>query len=504
MANIQGGSDTANVVNVGATNTGAYAANVQTPTDSDVAGFATMSAEVDAGLVTGSRYVKELELTKDFRLRTGQDTLLMSHSFGGTVIARDKIQQNDTTMTCAQTNGQLTLNSGLSTTNGQATNIRTYRTFPFFLSTQTWFEWEMAEANPTATNVISEVGVGYCSGVTTQMTDGIIFRRTSGGQLYGVVINNSTDIVTTAITPTSVPGKDGAGTYDATETNHYTIAVHNDEVQWWINDILVLKAYVPAAYGSPSSACNLPFMARVNNVGGGAASAARTIALRGFTAQLGDFATNKPWAHQLAGSGAGADNVQPGTASASTVSRGATATFGHPNSGTARTAGTWTATSAPAINSLGGMYLTPAISTLTSDADYPVFTYLNPAGTATLPGKTLYITGIRVGESVVTTVASTNSIALMHIVLAGSSAAATSTADAAATRQGRVAVLGSHGFGASDAVGTMKNGYQVDFMGGPLIVPPGCYISFVVRPFGTVTSNTLVVSGSVCFIGYFE
>ena len=50
--------------------------------------------------------------------------------------------------------------------------------------------------------------------------------------------------------------------------------------------------------------------------------------------------------------------------------------------------------------------LTPAISTLTSEADYPVFSYLNPAGTASLPGKTLYITGIRVGECVAQAAAS--------------------------------------------------------------------------------------------------
>ena len=100
-----------------------------------------------------------------------------------------------------------------------------------------------------------------------------------------------------------------------------------------------------------------------------------------------------------------------------------------------------------------------------------MFAYLNPAGTATLPGKTLYITGVRVGESVATTVASTNSIVLTHIVAVGSTAAATSTADAAATVAPRATVIGQHGFGASDAVGTMKEGYAVDFSNGPLVVP---------------------------------
>jgi hypothetical protein len=132
-----------------------------------------------------------------------------------------------------------------------------------------------------------------------------------------------------------------------------------------------------------------------------------------------------------------------------------------------------------------------------------VFAFQNPTGTATLPGKTLYITGIRVGEAYVSAAASTNAILLSYIVMVGSSAVATSTADAASTVSGKSTTVGGHGFLATEATGSYKPGFEVQF-NSPLMVPSGHYFHFVVRPFGTVTSNTLVVTSSLAVNGYFE
>jgi hypothetical protein len=149
------------------------------------------------------------------------------------------------------------------------------------------------------------------------------------------------------------------------------------------------------------------------------------------------------------------------------------------------------------------LWTSPAISSLATDVDYPVFAFQNPTGTATLPGKTLYITGVRVGEAYVSTAASTNAIFLSYILMVGSSAAATSTADAATTVAGKSIVIGGHGFSATEAVGNYKNGFEMRF-DAPLMVPAGHFFTFVVRPFGTVASNTLVVTSSLAVNGYFE
>lgn len=477
-------------------------AHVVTPTDIDLAGFTALASEIDDGTVLGTRYLKGLELTEDYRLRIGMDSILFNHSFEGTVIARDRLQQNDNTMTSAQTTGQITLNSGLSTTTGQGTNFRTWRTFPLFGSYSTYGEFWAAIGNPTATNAVTEWGFGFCSGVTAQMTDGVIFRIIGGGTLRAVVINNSVDIATADITITNIPARDGSGSFDLTETQHYVIQVHNDEVDFWINNVLVAHLDTVSTYGAPTQSSYQPIMVRTYNAG--ATSSARTFVWRFLNVGQGEIASNKPWGHQMCGSGGGAYQIQPGTTSGPNVTRGAVASAGWPASVTARAAGTWTATSAPAVNSLGGQWVSPAISTLTSEADYPIFSYLNPVGTATLPGKTLYITGVRWGKTVATAAASTNSINLNYIVGVGGTTSGTAQTEAATVLATRGIVVDTIPFKSTTAVGDYVDGDFMSFEQSPLVVPTGQYVQWIVRPYGTVASNTLVVHGTVAFTGYYE
>jgi hypothetical protein len=501
MAVIDTGSSTAGKANVTTT----YDLQVRTPTTEENAGFAQLSTECDSGAVLVNRYCIAPEATEDFRLRVGTDHTLFNLAFEGTNTPRDRIMQNDTTMTCAQSGGYFRLNSGLSVTTGQATNIRTYRSFPLFGSYPLYVEFWVRSNNNTATGAISEFGVGYCSTTTQQMTDGVIFRLLSGGAMRGLLISSATgsgvDIAQVDITTTNIPSRDGAGSFDISEFNHYIVECGADTCKFWCNDTLLGTLKVPSGYTLPCLAMNQPLMARVNNIAG--ASAARSLDIGFVNVSLGDMNSGKPYGHMMCGMGGSAYNIQPATSSGPTVTRGA-GTAGWPTSATARAAGTWTATSAPGIGSLGGLYTSPAISTLTSDADYPIFAYLNPAGSATSPGKTLYITGVRVGESIATAAASTNSIVLSHIIGVNSVNSVTTGTDSAASAGIRGIPVGAHAFGATDAVGTMKNGYQVDFSSAPLVSYPGSYVHFIIRPFGTVTSNTLVVTGSVTFIGYFE
>ena len=497
MANIHTGSSTAGVANVDAN----YNLQVNLPTDPAQAGGAFIVSQIDDGTVTGSVLAKALESTQDYRLRVGMDTILFNLAFEGTNIARDRIQQNDTTATSAQASGFLTLNSGSSVTSGQGTNVRTYRTFPLFGSYTTYGEFWAREGNPTATNAITEFGFGYVSGVTAQATDGVFFRRLSGGQLRAVIVNNSVDIQTADITPTNIPPRDATGSYDATEVSHYVIAIHNDDAEFWINDTLVAQLHITSTVPSPAQALNQPLFARVYN--SGTASAARSLSIGYMASSLGEALTSKPWGHQMAGQVGGAYQIQPGTASGPTTTRGASPA-GWPTSATASAAGTWTATSAPATNSLGGIWVSPAISTLTSAADYPVFSYQNPAGTATLPGKTLYITGVQWGKTVASAAASTNSVILHYIVGVGSTGSGTAVAEAAAAVAARGIVVDTIPFVATSAVGDFREGGYVDFGQAPLVVPPGCFVQWIVRPVGTVTSNTLTVTSTVSFVGYSE
>ena len=496
--NIKGGNNTTGLANVSST----YELQVVTPQTEADAGFVQISTEMDAGDVLGTRTVVPPECSDDFRLRVGLDQTLFNASFEGTTLLTTLYNQLLTTQTTGQANGFLTLNNTPHTTTTTAAYVRTHRHFPTFGTYPTYLDMWIREANTAATNAISEWGFLFITAQTTQQPiDGIYFRRASGGSLYGVVTNNSVDIATTtAINTTNVPSRDGIGTFDPTESNHYLIVYHNDVARFWINDVMVAELACPAANAQFTSSSNTPVGFRVLNTG--AASAGRQLSVGFINVGFGDQNVNKPWSHALCGMGNGAYQLQNGNTPGPTVKRTA-GTSGHPASGTARIAGTWTATSAPALNELGGLWTTPAISTLASDADYPVFAFQNPAGTAALPGKTLYVTGVRVGEAYVSAAASTNAILLSYILMVGASSATTSTADAATTVSGKSIAIGGHGFTPTEAVGNVKSGFDMRF-DSPLMVPAGHYFVFVVRPFGTVTSNTLVVTSSLAVNGYFE
>jgi hypothetical protein len=495
--NIKGGNNTAGLANVSST----YELQVVTPQTEENAGFVQLSTEVDSGDVLGTRTVIPPECSDDYRLRVGLDQTMFNTTFEGTTILTTTWSQLLTSMTTAQTSGFVVLNSGSSTTSGHAAYIRSHRHFSTFGTYPTYVDMWIRETAPTAVNAISEWGLLYLTAqATTQPIDGIFFRRTSGGTLKAIVTNNSTDVADVTITTTNVPARDGVGTFDPTESNHYLVVFHHDIVRFWINDVLVAEIPCPAAQAQFSASSGNPVGFRVVNTG--TASPARQLSVGYVNVGFGDQNTNKPWSHVLCGLGNGSYQFANGNTPGPTVTR-AGSTYGHPASGTARAAGTWTATTAPALNNLGGLWTSPAISTLTSDADYPVFAFQNPAGTATLPGKTLYITGIRVGEAYVSAAASTNAILLSYIVMVGSSAVATSTADAASTVSGKSITVGGHGFLATEATGSYKPGFEVQF-NSPLMVPSGHYFHFVVRPFGTVTANTLVVTSSLAVNGYFE
>jgi hypothetical protein len=142
-------------------------------------------------------------------------------------------------------------------------------------------------------------------------------------------------------------------------------------------------------------------------------------------------------------------------------------------------------------------------SPLTESADYPVFGYQVPTGTATLPGKTLYITSIRIGESYAGTTSANGPMLLSYIVTVGGTSATTSTSDAATTVAPRGIVVGSQSFPNATSIGTVVPGYEVNFAS-PLVCPAGTFFTFVVRPSGTFTANPLFVNGSIAVNGYFE
>ena len=459
---LQGGNSSSNLVGSLANVNSLQELSVTTPvTGLTAAGFVQLSAEVDAGDATKYRTVLPLNASDDCRVRVGVDQSIFNSTFEGTTTLTTQWFSASTITTLGQANGFYNLNNTVLNTSGAAVWVRTWRQFPVYGTYPTYLDMWIREGGYDSTNTISEWGFLYTITYTSiPNLDGIYFRRTSGGQLYGVVTNNTIDMEVLILMTGNVPSRDGDGLYDPAKTNHYLISIHNDIVRFWINDALVGEIKCAASQSTHTGSSTLPVGFRVLNTN--TASAGRQLSVGFVNVGYGDQNVNKPWSHAMSGSGGGSYQTQQGSAAAATVTRGINSS-GHPTSGTNRIAGSWTGTSLPALNSLGGLWTSPAITTLATEADYPIFAYLNPAGSAALPGKTLYVTGIRIGDTNVAVVAATNPIFLSYIVMAEASAANTSTADAATTTSGKSTVIGGHGFGATDAVGTMKPGFTIDF-----------------------------------------
>lgn len=464
-------------------------AKINMPLVIEQAGYAALASEIDDGTALGTRTLKQLEASEDYRLRIGNDQPVMNMSFEGTTIPQGHIQQNLSSFAVVQASGFLTLNSGNSTATSQGGNIRSYRTFPLLGSYTTYFEIWAREANETATNAVSEWGAGYFSGISVTPLDGIFFRRTSGGQLKAVINFNGTE--TEAIIDTSaVPGRDGSGVFSAAECNHYIVAVHNDSVLFWINDVLVSHIACPATQGGPSSSSALPITWRVYN--SGTASAARRFEVAFFAVSYGDPLIAKDWGSVLSGGGQGCYQNQIGSTSGQTAN--------YANS-TAPASATLSNTAA-GYTTLGGQYQFAASAT--NETDWALFGYTNPAGSATLPGRTLYVTGIRIGEMYVTGAAAVNATMFFWSAGVGSTNVSLATTDGTATVAPRRIPLGGQSFLAAAAIGVASPGFQVDFAEAPLVVPAGTLFHIAVKQLNGAATASLVWRGTVTVIGYFE
>lgn len=484
MAQLSTGSSTAGKANIDAN----FNLNVVTPQAEEQAGFTQMSSEVDAGDVLGARTVRAVEVSHDYRVRVGTDQPLFNCSFEGAIIPQAHIQQNLTTMTAVQGSGFLSLNNGNATASGNAANIRTYRSFPLLGSYPTYCDLWIREANQTATNAISEWGLGYVSG-TAAPTDGIFFRRISGGQLQAVINFAGTESVNN-ITTTNVPSRDGVGVFDPTETNHYLISNHNDDVEFWINDTLVSRISVPSTQGGPTSSSQQPVFARVYN--SGIASAGRRVEIGFMQVAGGDIMANKPWAHQMVGGGGSALQNQQGVAS------GQTANYAN----SAAPASATLSNTAAGYSTLGGQWQAAAV--VGAETDYALFGFQVPVGTNALPGKTLYISDIRIGETFVTGAAVGTLTTFQWAVAVGSNNVSLATADGAAAVGPRRIALGSQVLAAAAAVGTMAAGLPMISFATPLACPPGCFVHVILKMWSGAATASLVFRGTVGINGYFE
>lgn len=456
-------------------------------TPANVGGVRIFS-ENDSGSITGTPYLYSPETTDDYRLRTVIDTVLDQEVFCYANQNTGKHNYLATTMTAALSSNALTTNATSVTTLNTGVAFRTWQYFPMWgAQVETYVDTRAAFSAALTTNTTIDWGLFIHSGSNPYApSDGVYFRATSSG-VYGVINFNGSETTTSvfSFTPT------------INRVYSFAISVSTSEIKFWIDDVLYGSLNVQTGNGSPMAAMSLPWQVR-HAIGGTAAGAALQFKIFAYSVQVNDC-TNIPFAKQMSLMG-GSAQVQQGATTGGQLTTYAL--------GAEPGVVTLTANTAPATNTLGGLFLLPVAITPAA-SDYPLFAWQNPAGTAAIPGKTFICTGVRIGEMSVTTALTGGPLLFTYALGYGSTAATlatteTTTFTATTTKIARKIPLGMQSLAASSAVGTISPGFQVDLSSAPIPINPGEFLHIILRvPGGTATTGG-APRGSVAILGYFR
>jgi hypothetical protein len=500
MANLDTGGSTAGKANVDAQ----YNLNVNTPgytstgvarggTDTE-AGATTMFSEIDAGTKNGVRQTLSPEVDLDYRLRVAHDNMLDQETFNYTSQNTGKHTFTFTTLAATITAAGITTNSGSITTATTGLTFGTNAMFPLGGTQTVSCETSVAfSAQPNANSVI-DFGL-FQRGATTAFApgDGVYFRVDSTG-VKGVINSGGVE-TTTAVFPLAL----GTGTFVYTNnaTNRYLIQVNNVSTSFWINNYKYGEIMTPVGANFPCKSLALPWSFRHAIVGGAAGATMQAVFsdykvfLRGtlYADTMGDVA------NRVYGSYQGLSGGTMGQLVAGTVTSG---TLVKPTA--AIPANTSLVANLP--NSLGGRIYEQLASGLAANVDGIFSSYTVPAGSTTVPGRRLKVTGLKLSGYVSTVVVGGPAFTEWYLAfghtadsLATAESASMASATTKAPRRIMLPELTSN-MTAAQAAGTLlaQPAYQCTFTN-PIYVNPGERIALV----GNKTITTAITSGILSF-----
>lgn len=448
---------------------------VATNSDPQKAGAIVAYQANDEGTVTGSRYLKSAEVSQDFRLRVGVDTLLFSDTFNATAQNTALWKHAFATMTMTQAAGFLNVNAaGTSTVSGNYAYLQSWRHFQLIGTAPVAVEFTgQFTAWPTA-NEVFQAGVGIATGAADPV-DGVWFELTSAG-LYGVQRYNSGVATKTQLIA-------DVSTMPLNTNAKYVAVIGEREIEWWIDDVLYGESPMPAANGQPFITSALPVFMQKYNAGTVGSSPNMIVKIGDVSVTLMDLASNQTWANQMAGMGLGMQGMNGGTMGSPQVQWANTAL---------PTAAAATNTTAALGAFLGGIFQMNAPAT--SATDVIIASYQNPAGGANQTPRTMKIRGIKVdcvnsGAAVATT-GTTFAVAVAwgatNVSLATTESASFATGT---TKARRIQPIGVISFPVGAAIGAQASGIQFDFEA-PLVINPGEFVQVVAKILvGTATAS---------------
>lgn len=447
----------------------------------EFAGYAAATSEVDSGSVTGSRLMRDFEVSADYRLRVGTDAPMLKELFPGATLNTTLWNAPTTTMTVTVVGGYLNLNAGLSVANAAVAQVSSRKSFPLVPTGSLNLSMDAQLAQDPVANNVTEWGLGIASG-TTAPTDGVFFRLNAAGEFRCVINANGTEI--------QGPTLDFNALVGAGQTHNFWIDVNDAGAEFWIDD--VLASNIPKGTGgyAATATTELPVLLRTYNAT--AVSVAQVLKVGAVNVVTGDLHTGRIWREYIVAAGGSSSQGQTGG------TLGTTALY---SNSLAISAGAAASNTTAALGSgLGGQFsLQP---TLAVPTDGIISSYQVPAGTAAVPGKTLMLTKLKI-SAIVSTVLVGGPVVLFWSLAYGHTSVSLATTETATSKAPRRVPLGIQAWGAAAAVWTQAD-REIDVtFDPPIAVYPGEFVQAVAKNVGTVTSSGVIA----CMItpnGYFE
>jgi hypothetical protein len=463
----------------GTYNAGVTAANqlqVVTPTTEAQAGFAAMSSEVDAGSVLpAGRTMRAAYINDDYQLSTTLDVLLFSEAFVGSALNVFQWFQSTSTYTIAVLSGFAQTNSGGSVATGSCV-ISSYNQFPLIPGNTTFFNFAARTTAGEATSKTIEMGVGFVT-AGTPSTDGAFFQW-NGSSFSAVVINNSVSATQAVTMPTN------------SVTHNFTIAVSSDNVEFWIDDILV--ASIPS--NAPDDSSIRPGSAPVfiRQYGTATVSAVSRIEVSEISVQVHGNTMFRDQAGASSYAGGNINTGQTGFATLTSQGNYVNSTDPAPVTLSNTTAG---------FSTLGGNFAFNAPAGAAQDNI--LFAFQVPAGSVTTAARTLHMTGINI-ETFNTVLAGAAGLHafVWYVAFGATSVTLATVADAAGVIATRRLAIGGQSFPTLAPIGFKAEAIRHTF-DTPIVVRPGQYLHVIVKCLVGTATPTQVFRGTVGINGYY-
>lgn len=418
----------------------------------------------------GGLYLKSPETSSDYRLRIGQDSLLFKDNFNATAQNTAIWRHVFSTMTMTQSGGFLNVNAGAATTSGNSASMQTHQYFPLIGTAPIYGEFVGSPVNTFLANQVLETGF-FIPNASSAPADGVFFRITSAG-VFGVLTYNGVETATSTIPVTMTSG----------ENFEFTIVVDERKVEFWINNENFTEIAIPSGNAQPMLSGSMPFSIQMRNTGTVSGSPVAQFKVGNVSVTLADvqvpvsgptWAALNGWNHQGLNGGTMGQLVQFSNTAEPT---GAAATN----------------TTAALGTGLGGLFKANAMAS--SATDLIISSYQNPAGGVNQTARNLIITGVWADVTNQVVAVATTAFNLQCAIAFGHTAVSLATTETASfatatTKAPRRVPVGSLYLPVAAAVGQNSNRIVCQF-NTPLIVYPGQFVAFIVKPIlGTATAT---------------